>query len=449
MLSGLRFETPVPPAAVAPERTDIACFIGYVARRPGVPLPDDLIAGLQARGWVGGPWGKAATLDPLDALEQLPVPFESWQSFSQLFAWELRPLREAGAGSCATYLGAAVRSFFANGGRRAWVIRVGDSFPYLENGGGRVARRCARIQRLVPGYTEAGLPGQPLDPLDPGTWRGIQHLCGLPEVSHLCLPDLPDLCAADPPRPPTAFVPPPAPEVFVECSADDPALPTDGGLRQIAAPRSDGDGYRAWCAALNQVRQFLGGNRNGAGPRNGQRRDVLLVGALPLPMADARNDDGSGIVHAEADLLAFLRRSGVLEAAPGAAIDDRIAASAFLQLTWPWLRSSRSDDLPQSLEPADGLLVGLLARNALERGTFRSVAGSVLGEVIGLTPLPAMGLGADSPTEQLAERICLIACEPEGMTLESDVTTSADIAWRFGGTSRLMAAILRAARRFG
>ena len=32
---------------------------------------------------------------------------------------------------CASYLGAAVRSFFARGGRRAMIVRVGDPWPYL------------------------------------------------------------------------------------------------------------------------------------------------------------------------------------------------------------------------------------------------------------------------------------------------------------------------------
>jgi hypothetical protein len=83
------------------------------------------------------------------------------------------------------------------------------------------------------------------------------------------------------------------------------------------------------------------------------------------------------------------------------------------------------------------------------RGTFRSVGGTILDDVIGLTPLPAMGLGPDGPTDRLAERVCVFAPEPDGNTLLSDVTSSADLAWRFGGTRRLMAAILRAARRFG
>jgi phage tail sheath protein FI len=45
--------------------------------------------------------------------------------------------------------------------------------------------------------------------------------------------------------------------------------------------------------------------------------------------------------------------------------------------------------------------------------------------------------------------VCLIAPEPEGWTLVSDVTTSADPAWRPAGVSRLVASVLRAARRAG
>jgi Bacteriophage tail sheath protein len=430
MLSGLRFETAPPPGGVAPERTDIACFIGHVARRPGAPLLADVRAALTAAGWIAGPWAPDAAV--LESLEQIPVSFDSWDAFARLFAWERRPLGETGDARCATYLGAAVRSFFATGGRRAVVLRVADPFPYIEAGGGRAAHRDARLAALVPAVDPAALP---FDPTDPGTWRGIQHLYGLPEVSHLCLPDLPDICAADPLAPPAAFTPPPPPEVFVECSETEAPLAEDLGLRRLAAPRTDEAGFIAWRRAASRVCDFLARHR----------REALFAAALPLPLADAHQDG----THAQADLLAFLRGVGALEAAGSREPANGTAASAFAQILWPWLRSLRSDDLPQSLEPADGLFAGLLARNALVRGTFRSVAGTILDDIIGLTPLPAMGLGPDSPTERLAERLCLIAPEPEGMAVQSDVTTSPVPAWRFGGSSRLLAAILRAARHFG
>jgi hypothetical protein len=438
MLSGLTFEVPAPAPGVVAERTDIACFIGYVARRPGVALPPAVRDALHAAGWLDGPWAPSG--DTIEALEQLPVTCESWDHFANLFAWEQRPLDAAGDATCTTYLGAAVRSFFATGGRHAVIIRVADPFPFLESSG-RKANRDTRLRRLVPGIAGCDPPSLPFEPTDPRTWRGIQHLYGLPEVSHVCLPDLPDICAVEPQAAPAAFTPPPAPEVFVECSPDEPPLPSDAGLHRQQAPRCDHEGFVAWHQAVALVKDFLAT----------QRRDVLFLGALPLLQTDA-SDGGA---HAETDLLAFLRGSGVLEPvgyrAPNGTFSSPpgTAASAFIQLAWPWLLTSRSDDLPESIEPADGLLSGLLARNALVRGTFRSVGGTILDEVVGLVPLPAMGLGPDSPTEQLAQRICVFAPEPGGIALASDATTSPDPAWRFGGTSRLMAAILRAARRFG
>jgi len=436
MLSGLRFETAPPQVAVSPDRTDIACFIGYVARRSGVLLPDEVKTALQAAGWLGGPW--ARTEAALESLEQLPVALDSWDAFARLFAWEKRPVSSAGDAVCATWLGAAVRSFFATGGRRAIVVRVGDPFPALESPAGRAANRAARLHALIPAIARPAPPSPealPFDPADPRLWRGTDHLYGLAEVCHVCLPDLPDICATDPVVLPTAVVPPSSPEVFVECSEDEPPLPGDDGLRGVKAPRCDEAGFIAWRGAAFEVCEFLAR----------WRLDMLLVASLPLAVADARS--GSD-VHAEARLLDFLRATGVLEATSSADGTGTLAAHA-AQLVWPWLRTSRSDDLPESLEPPDGVFAGLLARNALQRGTFHSVGGVVLDDVVGLTPLPAAGLGADSPTEALAERLCVIASEPDGNSVISDVTTIADVGLRFGGARRLMLALRRSARRFG
>ena len=62
MLTGLSFETAQPPLAAAPNRADVACFIGMVARRPGVPLPvTSLIADLH-RMLVAAGLGEAGAL---------------------------------------------------------------------------------------------------------------------------------------------------------------------------------------------------------------------------------------------------------------------------------------------------------------------------------------------------------------------------------------------------
>lgn len=440
----LHFETAAPTIPASPNRTDVACFIGYVARRRGVPLPRVTRDELRAAGWVQGPWRRGE--DALQSLENLPVTVESWEAFARLFAWEARPLHaedDAARDSCATYLGAAVRSFFAHGGRRAVIIRVGNPWPYLESGARRAARRRERLVRLVPDFADRSLPERPFDATDPGTWQGLYHLYGLREVSLLCLPDLPDACAVEPPIPATVLPPPVLPEGFVECSIDEPALPADRGLRLIPAPRLDSRSYAPWRLAVASVRAFLARHV----------REVILVGSLPIPHVEARRVVSGGWTHAEADMLGFLRRTGVLEGVESFAARDTSLASAFVQLGYPWLRTSAGSDLPEGAEPPDGLLAGLMAANALSRGTFHSVAGRfsqpLLNDVQATLPPIAWGSGPDSPFEKLAERICVFAPTPDGISLHSDVTASPDPAWRFGGASRLMGAVLRAARLTG
>jgi hypothetical protein len=243
--------------------------------------------------------------------------------------------------------------------------------------------------------------------------------------------------------PQTVMPPPVVSEGFVECSVDEPALPQDRGLRLIPAPRLDSRAYAPWRLAVTAVRAFLARHQ----------REVIFVAALPLPHVEARRVVGNGWVHAEADMLGFLRRAGVFEASGSIDAADISPASAFVQLAYPWLRTQASDDLPESAEPADGLLAGVMAANALSRGTFHSVAGRfsvpLLNDVHATLPPTSWGTGPDSPPEKLAERICVFAPTPDGITLQSDVTASPDAAWRFGGASRLMGALIRAARVTG
>jgi len=152
-------------------------------------------------------------------------------------------------------------------------------------------------------------------------------------------------------------------------------------------------------------------------------------------------------------MLAYLRRIGVLRDDGNVGEGDQGAASAFVQLAWPWLRTQASNDLPEGLESPDGALAGLIAAGATLRGAFRSVAGEFsmarLRDVADAEPVPSWALGADGPTRQLAQHICVFAQLPDGWALQSDVTTSPQEAWRFGGASRLMSTIVRAARAAG
>ena len=110
-------------------------------------------------------------------------------------------------------------------------------------------------------------------PLDPASWCGVGHLLGLPEVSFVSLPDLPDLVSRDRTPPPVEIQVPAFPEQFVECSEPTPAPPPDRPVRAIAAPQSDPLGYGDWANALNIVARFI----------QQRRREVELVAAVPLP----------------------------------------------------------------------------------------------------------------------------------------------------------------------
>jgi uncharacterized protein len=424
----LEFETARVSVPAAPQRADIACFVGYV-KRSAAPLPGAVNDDLRAAGWVDGPWRLAR--QRIDSLEHLPVTVESWESFDQLFDWRARPVTAAGAGgvgpTCATYLGAAVRRFFAQGGRRAIVIRAGDPWPFMEDAGIRAMNRSARIAQLVPQFVRGARPFESTNPL---TWRGIQHFYGLGDASMLCIPDLPDACAEDPEAPDATLPLIPRTEGFLECSEAEAGPPPDIALRLLAAPRCD-SGLGDWTRAIASARDFL----------YRHRRDTILVAALPLVSAPP----------AQRDPIEYLQIRGVLlaEGTDAEGTDAGSVSSAFVQLAYPWLATRSAEDLPQLLEPPDGLVAGLIAAGALARGTFRSVAGSLLPAVTDTEPVASWGLGSKGPWARLAQRVCLVARQPDGWALQSDVTTSPIAAWRAGSVSRMVASLVRVARATG
>ncbi|HMV68439.1 MAG TPA: hypothetical protein PKA64_16440, partial [Myxococcota bacterium] len=129
----LLFEDPRTTQAQLALRADVACFVGFVARR-GDTVPWEVASWLWARGWQR-PWLPDLTgFDegdqvPLSPHAGLPIPIESWEAFDALFAWDARPLDDGGTLG-ATWIGGAVRSFFAQGGRRCYVVAAGDPWTY-------------------------------------------------------------------------------------------------------------------------------------------------------------------------------------------------------------------------------------------------------------------------------------------------------------------------------
>lgn len=365
--------------------------LGFAADTSSVvsqPLPNALLDWLTERGWVEGPYAR-----PVNDLLDLPAPIENWQQFEELFDWRDR----TGSGKDgAAYLGAAVRSFFAQGGRKCYVVRVGDPWSLDTTR----PDRMAALSKLIPGHPSRFLPS----PADRFSWHGVGHLFGLPDVSFVVMPDLADAISTDRPKVEIPKQPPPPPEQFVECTPPAPVPPPNGTVRGVGAPRSNADGFHDWSVALTLV---TGGLARFA-------REAEVVAAVPLPE----------------DALAY-------QVAP---------ATAFLQLAYPWVRTPGSGALPEELESPDGALAGILARNALVDGTYSSAANFHVADLFDVAPVLDRH---ERESNRLIERVSLIGRTPLGLRLLSDVTMSLDESYRPGSTSRLVATIVRTARRIG
>ncbi|MEM9152061.1 MAG: hypothetical protein AAGB19_16625, partial [Cyanobacteria bacterium P01_F01_bin.3] len=149
----------------------------------------------------------------------------------------------------------------------------------------------------------------------------------------------------------------------------------------------------------------------------------------------------------------YLERTGPLAALTAELDDTRRGGlvSRSVQLTYPWIRSGGRMGLPEGLESPDGVLAGLLARNALSQGTYRSAASLPLAEAVEVAPV--LGRSQLYQTshrgKSLIERVSLFGPTPTGTQLLSDVTTSLDETVRPASVHRLIGVIIRAARQLG
>ncbi len=462
-MDGLEFIAASPPALPDPARADIGCFAGFVARHrtsglrpeenngPGRAkalrrlLPNWCYEWLRERGWLPAADDcSQAEFDRLLGLLDLPVPIDSWEAFDALFAWDKRKIEADAPPSSIrysdTWLGAAVRSFFAQGGRKCYVIRAGDPWPALSS----------RAERVGPDHQSAAgalLSELVVSPADRSSWHGVTHLFGLPDVSFLCLPDLPDLFATETRRQEIELAAP-AEEQFVEC-AERAAPSSFQPLRSVPAPRCDENGYVEWAIFVNRVASVI------------ERfcREVQLIAAVPLPVNEAalRNDPALWNLSLRARQAAVADRVQQTRAQQW----NRVAAiqTVFVQLAYPWLRTRNAAAVPEGIESPDGVLAGLLANAALTRGAWRSAARQFVPALLEVEPiltreeldkpLPFHGESRDRPRRSLRERVTLFGPSAAGFRLLSDVTMDDDDAWRPASLNRLMNLIVRAARLAG
>lgn len=398
---------------------------------------DALATWLNERGFLDPAAGFAA--DDLLELRDVPVPVESWDDFDALFAWDLRRIAvpanlatPANVQYADTFLGAAVRSFFRQGGRKCFVVRVGEPVPVLVPRATRVA--------LLDRYQLQSPPS----PVERSTWRGVGHLFGLPEVSYLCLPDLPDLFGveASSPLPPRASA---GEEKFVECATPIEA-PDFRRPPELSPPRCDAAGFGEWAECVVRAGNFL----------RDRAREVQFLAALPLPVDAAALARTAVLSDLEFAARQAESRKLAQEARAAQWTSAAKIQTAFVQLVYPWLRTRDSGTLPGNLEPPDATLAGMIANLALTRGAWRSVARENVPWLQTVEPvltradldrlIPATG---NSPVLSVRERISIFGPTSGGLRLLSDVTTNEDPHWRPASVDRLLNLIVRAARLAG
>lgn len=438
-MSRIMFDNAHPLVESDPARTDIACFVG-LARATGTALPVAVQNWLQSHGWTDGPLARSTDSPFTD----IPIPIETYATFTSLF--------DPG-GSVSSYgtdyLAAAVRSFFAQGGRRCYIVRTDDPVTPTDdvpkNG---TTGKALKLSAIVPDTLYA--------PDDRRSWHGVGHLGGLPDVSFLVVPDLPALCASAP----TAAVgvttvPPAGPSQFVE-SSPAATIPATTPLFPHPAPQLTSDDYALkWAVNVHAILTYL---------RQSNIREIQFIAAFPLPQdldaaAAAENPNSALLAQDIHDVIQSQMPENIYGGTDVDPPADPGLSTAFLQLAYPWLKTTGSNVLNESLEPPDGALAGILARNALTRGSFMDATKIVPSEISDLwPPLPAQDTqvpsaaliwGENSPVKPLIVRLSLFGFTPGGLRLLSDVTAYPSESYRPACVHRLVSVISRASRQLG
>lgn len=417
-IPGLRFVEPRAPEATLNVRADIALFVGFVKpRQKTIPK------------WVCHQWRdlglQSNENQSANSELKLPVRFESFAQFSEVFDPDGRVFDSANPTLLVpSALGLAVRSFFAEGGITCYVVRCGDPLPTLPEGEAGendfLPSRRVLIDNIIQRH---GLRSD-----DPASWTGMSHIFGLEDVSILLLPDLVELFAVAPEivkdtytqsRSPAIFLPVGQP-IIRDYQGAPPAQP-------YSAPRLDANGRKLWAQSVANALALLSETHGGV-----SRRDVQLITTAPLPTQAEQDSEKSR------DLLAML-----------ANVPQQNWQQ--LQLIYPWVQTAASAILPEGLQSGEGVVAGIIARNAITRGAYKSIAGLRCTTVQAFSPaLSAADINNKSKgSEWLGDRLTLLGRDDQGFLMLSDSTFSSAITTRSSSLRRLQGIVLRAAKLAG
>ncbi|WP_172330712.1 hypothetical protein [Mangrovicoccus sp. HB161399] len=331
------------------------------------------------------------------------------------------------AGTAASPLELAVAGFFEGGGREAVVIRTGDPAPLVCS----AAERLAALRLVLgigadalPGaatladWQGAALPALASSAMAQADWRGCAVLNALPDVTHVLFPDLPELLQELEPAAPQPVLPDRPPEVFAVCAAD-PAPGQAGAAEALAPARSGLAGLQVWSA----LAQWLDVQLRRISP------ELICLLALPLP-------DRSAAARLPELLSSMAQGSGGFARLSS----DRV------QVVYPWVVSPLARGYPGTAMPADGLLAGIIAGSTLAQGAWRTVAGRALPRVLSILP---DARPAPDPDAGALAQLTLLGRRARGWQVLSDRSFTLETGPVQAGVRRLMALVLRAARRQG
>jgi hypothetical protein len=313
-----------PPGGTA-AAPDNAAVAAAVLARFGVKKPWLRIADVEMR-------RAGAAVRPLERPALPPQACDDWQSFVLQYG---NPIED---GSILTH---ALRAFFANGGRRAWVSTV--MRPRFDDDTGLEEARDEMIG--VPGASEV-------------LATGVERLLLIEEVAVLDVPDLHARRVADPARPM------PLPPVDTDACF----RPCPLGAAGEAAP-----GPSDALEPLYNDLEVLDTQARLIQRLVPERWRVLLLLDVPLEL-----DPTSGRWTAPSAPKAALWRQHL----DGLGEPEEMSVAA---LYFPWVLGQERVDAPILELPASPFAAGVIARRDLLRGAHVAPANETLRGVVGLT----------------------------------------------------------------
>ena len=332
-----------------------------------------------------------------------------------------------------TYLGSAVRAFFQQGGKKCYVIRMGEPLQLGLNSDKKI-NKLANILfgkdtswngiENLDDLNAVSLPSWVTEEEEQTNWHGLSILLGLSETTFLSLPDLADLLSVQE-LSPNEISDDSNSSGFAEC-VNESALEQSAQVSLWEAPRCSATGYEAWSRILRHIAEYLRKNRP----------ETQLIASIPLPSETIKKQWES-----------FFQKTYF-----EAATDNLFQTlnSDHIQLTYPWLKTYQSSQLPSNAELPEGRLIGLLANRALQDGAYFSVAGTIMDDVYDLYPAAQNGImELDSENRYLSERVSFYFPTPLGISLQSDVTPANTKEKQYAVVKRLTMYIRRVVRQIG